>query len=295
MEERILTEVLEQISKLNLEVRLKENLAKHTVYGTGGNCLAMIYPSCENTFKECLKILKEQNVFILGNGTNLLVSDKGYNGYVINTEKLNKIEIRGDLIIAEAGADLMQVVKVSTDNCLSGLEFAVGIPASVGGAVCMNSGCFGKSVGEYVVYVKAENGVYNNKDCNFDYRTSRFNEESIFQVCFKLKPWDNETIESKLEHYKKIRSSKAPKGKSCGSVFKNEEYFAGKLIDDAGLKGFTIGGAKVSEKHANYIINFNNAKSQDIYSIIKHVKKRVYSLFEIDLKEELKYLGEFND
>ncbi len=287
--------IKEQILNIGLEYKQNENLSRYTFYNTGGNCLGMIFPTNQENFIKTLSILKGQKVFILGNGSNLLVSDKGFNGYVINTRKYNNIQIKGDLIIAQAGANLKDVVKISTDNCLSGLEFAVDIPASVGGAVCMNSGCFGKSISEYVIYVKGEKGVYNNKDCLFDYRSSRFTQEAVLEVCFKLKPWDNETIEAKIEHYKKIRSSKAPKGRSCGSVFKNEEYFAGKLIDDAGLKGFTIGGAKISDRHANYIINFNKATSQDIYSLIKHVKKRVYSCFEIELKEEVKYVGEFDD
>ena len=286
-------QIKQQILKHNLEFLEEENLAKHTFYGTGGNCRAMIYPNDLNTFKACLDILKEEKVFILGNGSNVLVSDKGFNGYVINTKKVNKITINGDLIVASAGAKLKDVVQIATDNCLSGLEFAIDIPASVGGAVCMNSGCFGKCVGENVIWVKGANGVYNNNSCEFGYRTSRFFTEPILEVCFKLKPWDNETIESKLEHYKKIRSSKAPKGRSCGSVFKNEEYFAGKLIDDAGLKGFTIGGAKISDKHANYILNFNKATSADIYKLIKHVKEKVYSCFGIELKEELVYIGDF--
>jgi len=282
------------ISK-GLEFKERENLSKYTFYSTGGNCVGMVFPTNVETFRFCLEVLKNQPIFVLGNGSNVLISDKGFNGYVINTSKVNQITIKGDLVIAGAGAKLKNVVKQSTDNCLSGLEFAIDIPASVGGAVCMNSGCFGKTISDYVVYVRGENTVYNNKNCNFAYRSSRFQSEPILEVCFKLKPWDNETIESKLEHYKKIRSSKAPKGKSCGSVFKNEEYFAGKLIDEAGLKGFTIGGAKVSEKHANYIINFNKATSKDIYLLIKHVKKKVYSTFNIDLKEELVYIGEFND
>ena len=295
MEESNLKDFLQEISRLKIDIVENEPLSRHTFYNTGGKCKAMIYPTSVDNLKQCLSILKGQKLFILGNGSNVLVSDKGFNGFVINTKKVNKITIKGDLIVADAGANLVDVVNLSCDNCLSGLEFAIGIPASVGGAVCMNSGCFGKTIGEYVVYVKGENGIYNNKNCNFDYRTSRFSQEGILQVCFKLKPWDNETIQGKLEHYKKIRFNKAPKGKSCGSVFKNEEYFAGKLIDEAGLKGFSIGGAKISEKHANYVINYNNATSQDIYSLIKHVKKRVYSLFEIDLKEELKYVGDFDD
>ncbi len=289
-----MTNYSELLKKLDEnEYKTQENLGKYTFYGSGGNCSVMIFPASLQRFKFILSLL-DTPPFILGNGSNVLISDKGYNGVVINTQKLNKIAVKGNLIIAECGAKLSQVINSATDNSLSGLEFAVGVPASVGGAICMNAGCYGKSVSDSVCYVTSNSGTYNNQNCNFSYRSSRFEFDPVLEVCFKLKAWDYETIEGKLEHYKKIRGNKAPKGKSCGSVFKNEDYFAGKLIDEAGLKGFKIGGAKISEKHANYIINEGNATSQDIYNIIMHAKKRVYMAFGIELKEELKYVGEFN-
>ncbi len=289
-----MTNYSQLITKIsNIEYKLGENLGKYTFYGCGGNCPIMIFPSNLEEFKFVLSLL-DNPPFILGNGSNILISDKGYNGVVINTAKLNKIIVKGNLVVAECGAKLSQVIFSATQNSLSGLEFAVGVPASVGGAISMNAGCFGKSISDLVCYVVSSSGTYNNTSCNFSYRSSRFEQDPVLKVCFKLKAWDYDTIEAKLEHYKKIRGSKAPKGKSCGSVFKNEEYFAGKLIDEVGLKGFRIGGAKISEKHANYIINDKNATSQDIYELIMHAKKRVFSAYGIDLKEELKYVGEFN-
>ncbi len=277
----------------NIEYKTNENLGKYSFYGCGGACPIMVFPESIDEFRHILSLLKEPP-FILGNGSDILVSDKGYNGVVINTERLNKITVKGNLIIAECGAKLSQVIKTATENSLTGLEFAVGVPASVGGAVCMNAGCFGKSISDSICYVVSNSGTYNNGNCSFAYRSSRFELDPIFKACFKLKSWDYDTIEAKLEHYKKIRGSKAPKGKSCGSVFKNEDYFAGKLIDEAGLKGYNLGGAKISEKHANYIINEGKATSQDIYNLISLAKKRVYMAFGIELKEELKYVGEFN-
>lgn len=275
------------------EYKLNENLGKYSSYGVGGNCEIMIFPESKEKLKLCLSLLSERP-FILGNGSNILVSDKGYNGAVINTCKLDKVEVKGNLVIAECGAKLSKVIASATENSLSGLEFAVGVPASVGGAVCMNAGCFGKSISDYICYVKSNEGTYNAQNCNFSYRNSRFNQETILEVCFKLKAWDYETIEAKLDRYKKIRGSKAPKGRSCGSVFKNEEYFAGKLIDEAGLKGYSVGGARVSEKHANYILIDNEATSQNIYDLIKIVKRKVQQSSGVELKEELRYVGEFN-
>ena len=278
----------------NFKHAINENLGKYTSYGVGGNCDIMFFPQDLSQFRQLLTLKKDFPVFVLGNGSDVLVSDDGFHGIVINTSLLNKVVVKGNLIKAECGVKISDLVKLARDNSLSGLEFAVGIPAFVGGAVCMNAGCFNKSVSSCIAYVVGENGVYNNKNCNFDYRSSRFSEEAVLEVGFVLKSWDYDTITAKIEHYKKIRQVKSPKGKSCGSVFKNEDYFAGKLIDEAGLKGYTIGGATVSVKHANYVITSTKATSQNIYDLISYVKKEVYKNTGILMQEELKYIGEFN-
>lgn len=277
-----------------VEYKVKENLGKYTSYGVGGNCEVMFFPNTTEEFKRCLTLKNDFPLFILGNGTDVLVSDGGFKGVVINTSRLDKITVKGNLIIAECGVKISDLIKTASENSLSGLEFAVGIPASVGGAVCMNAGCFNKNVSDYISFVKAENGVYNNENCNFSYRSSRFVEEAVFEVGFILKSWDYETIIGKIEHYKRIRQIKSPKGRSCGSVFKNEDYFAGKLIDDVGLKGFSIGGAKVSEKHANYILTDDNATASDVYNLITYVKQKVHEKSGVMLNEEIKFIGEFN-
>lgn len=273
---------------------INENLGKYTSYGVGGNCEVMFFPTTIEEFKQCLSLKKDYSLFILGNGSDVLVSDNGFKGVVINTSGLNKITIKGNLIIAECGVKMSNLIKTASENSLSGLEFAVGIPASVGGAVCMNAGCFNKNVSDYISFVKAEKGVYNNENCNFSYRSSRFVDEAVFEVGFILKSWDYETIIGKIEHYKRIRQIKSPKGKSCGSVFKNEDYFAGKLIDETGLKGFSIGGAKVSVKHANYILTDDNATATDVYNLIAYVKEKVHERLGVKLNEEIKFIGEFN-
>ncbi len=265
-----------------------------TRYGTGGNSDLAIFPKSEEELKTAISIVKGVCPYeIIGGGNNLLVSDKGYSGAVIITKNLQKTKLNGSLYVCECGVKLSDANEELYLNSLGGLEFSVGIPATVGGAVCMNAGCFGKTVGDYVKYVVTENGIISAKDCGFGYRTSRFleNKEAIVKVCFSLNPSEIEIIEEKLKNYK--RSRKNPKGRNCGSVFKNEGYFAGKVIDECGLKGYKIGGAFVSTEHANFIIAGSGATSQNIYDLIEVIKDRVFEKRQIKLTEELIYLGEF--
>lgn len=265
-----------------------------TRYGTGGNCDLAIFPKTEEELKTALSVIKGICPYeIIGGGNNLLVSDNGYRGVVIITKHLNKTKLSGSLYTCECGVKLIDAIEELSLNTLSGLEFTVGIPATVGGAVSMNAGCFGKAIGDYVKYVVTDNGTVSAKDCGFGYRTSRFlaNKEAIIKVCFSVNPSETEIIEDKLKNYR--RSRKNPKGRNCGSVFKNEGYFAGKIIDEAGLKGYKIGGAFISPEHANFIIAGNNATSKNIYDLINVIKDRVFEKRQIKLTEELIYLGEF--
>ncbi len=262
-------------------------------YGTGGNASAVVFPINSDELQFIVKTLKgKYPYYVIGGGSNLLVSDKGFDGVVISTKKINRIDIKSNLLTAECGARLSDVINEMKINCFSGLEFAIGIPATVGGAVSMNAGCYGKSISEVVKYVVSENGVYTNHECEFDYRTSRFLKgETILKVCFSLEPTEEDIIEEKILSYKSFR--KNPKGKSCGSIFRNDGYFAGKIIDETGLKGYKIGGAKISNEHANFIIAEEGCTSQDIYNLIKYVKERVQAKKQIELSEEIVYLGEF--
>ena len=195
----------------------------------------------------------------------------------------------------ECGARMSEVLKVCRDNTLSGLEFACGIPGSIGGMVAMNAGCFNKSISDRVVFVVAENGVYNNKNCSFDYRSSRFSlGETVFEVGFGLKIGEQESIEEKIDRFSSVRKRSQPKGNSCGSCFLNEGFFAGKVIDQAGLKGYRIGGASVSDRHANFIVS-DGGTAKNVRDLIEYVKKRVYDFSGIVLHEELKYVGEFDE
>lgn len=284
-----ITEKLEGIA-----VYKDQNVGALTRYKTGGNADLLIVPKTAEELVQSINAVKGVcPYFILGGGNNVLVSDKGFRGAVIHTKNLNKREIKGNLYIAECGVKMQTVIEDMSLNSLGGLEFAVGIPSTVGGAVCMNAGCYGKSVGDAVCYVITENGIVSKDGCDFSYRSSKFltEKETAVKVCFSLKPSEPDVIEEKLSAYKSFR--KNPKGKSCGSVFRNDGFYAGKIIDECGLKGLSIGGAKVSQEHANFIIASGRACSQDIYKVIEKVKEKVYEKRGISLVEEIVYLGEF--
>ncbi|MBO5926942.1 MAG: UDP-N-acetylmuramate dehydrogenase [Clostridia bacterium] len=262
-------------------------------YGTGGNAKLVVFPmNCNELQFVVSKIKGKYPYVVIGGGSNLLISDMGFDGVVISTKNVNATDIKSNLLTAECGVKLSDVISEMKDNSFGGLEFAIGIPATVGGAVAMNAGCFGKSISEIVKYVVSDKGVYTKDECGFGYRTSRFlNGEVILKVCFSLEPTEEDIIDDRIKAYKSFR--KNPKGKSCGSVFRNEGYFAGKIIDEVGLKGYKIGKAKISNEHANFIIAEDGATSSDVYNLIKYVKQKVYEKKQIELFEEIIYVGEF--
>ncbi len=279
-----------------ITVKKDYNVKQLTRYKTGGTVDLYIEPNTTQQMAKAIEVIKGIcPYFVVGGGNNLLISDSGYRGAIIHTKNLNKKEIKGNLYIAECGVKIQSIIEDNYLNSLGGLEFAVGIPSTVGGAVCMNAGCYGKSVGDLVCYVITESGIISKNDCDFSYRSSRFlkGEDAILKVCFSLKPSEPDVIEEKLSAYKSFR--KNPKGRSCGSVFRNDGFYAGKVIDECGLKGLTLGGAKVSSEHANFIIANGKCTSQDIYNLIQTVKQKVYEKRGIKLVEELVYLGDFND
>ena len=240
------------------EVKEKEPLALYGGYGTGGEADAVFFPDSEEKLKAIVRYLKENGApyAFLGRGTNVLFSDDGYRGGIISTAKLKGITIKGSVLTAMAGNTLAEVIDSALYNSLGGIEFLCGIPASVGGAVAMNAGCFGKSIGDYALYVTSLSGIYKRSECWFDYRTSRFlvDNDCVISACFNLDNVEYDQSENKVEYFTALRRNRQPKGRSLGSVFKNDGYFAGKVIESCGLKGFSIGKAKVSEKHANFIV-----------------------------------------
>lgn len=273
---------------------LDYDMSKRTTYGVGGLCDVAIFPRTTDELVEVIEYVKGKYPYcVIGGGSNVLVSDNGFRGVCIYTDRLKKMTLKGNILEAECGVKVSDAIKLSVENNLSGLEFAVGIPGTIGGIVAGNGGCFNKSVSDAVCYVRAENGVYNNKSCNFNYRQSRFLEgEIVLSAGFRLKVSEEDVIEQKMTRFISARRKCQPRGRSAGSVFLNQGYFAGKIIDKAGLKGYRIGGAFVSEKHANFIVCDGN-KSSDVYRLINYVKETVYKTQGIALSEEIRYIGDF--
>ncbi len=296
---------LNALSLKKIKVKKDESMNLHTTFKTGGNASFFVEPSSAEETAETVKLLKELSLpyVIIGNGSNLLVSDKGYKGFVIKLGKsFSEITAADDTITAEAGASLSGVAAAALREGLSGFEFAAGIPGSVGGGVCMNAGAYGgelKDVITNVTVIKDEEIIaLENKECNFDYRSSRIMQEGmiVLKAEFKLEKGDRALISEKMNDFAKRRSDKQPLNyPSAGSTFKRPEgYFAGKLIEDTGLRGFSVGGAQVSEKHCGFIINKGGATSSEIYSLICEVQKRVFDKFGVELQREVRLIGDFD-
>ncbi|MBQ8426983.1 MAG: UDP-N-acetylmuramate dehydrogenase [Clostridia bacterium] len=284
------------------KVLYDEPMKKHTSYGVGGNASCFVEADSLYTLSEVVSFAKDNKIpfKVLGNGTNVLVSDRGYKGIIICLTKLNDVFFVRDEIRAMAGVNLSKLIKFAKDHRLSGLEALSGIPATVGGAVVMNAGAFGHNISDKITSVETlHNGKikkYYREECNFCYRGSRFfgKKEVIVSANFKLKESNREFILSGIKSFSELRTSIQPSGKSCGSVFKNPRpETAGRLIDKAGLKGYSIGGASISNRHGNFITTAGKATASDVYELITYVKKKIKDEFGIELKEEVEFVGEF--
>lgn len=286
-------------------IKYDEPMKYHTSFKVGGKADIYIEPESIDELIKFICYVKERNIpyFLFGNGTNLLVSDEGIKGAVIRLgDKMSSIVVEGERIIAECGALLTVVSKLAAEHSLSGLEFGSGIPGSVGGAVTMNAGAYNMEIKDVIEKVEVldtdlQLKVLDNKQMGFGYRKSVVsnNEYIVIKSFFKLKKGNSFDIKRKMEELAEKRQAKQPINfPSAGSVFKRPEgYFAGRLIEDAGLKGFTIGDAQISEKHCGFIINKGNATAKDVYNIIAHVQKTVYERFGVKLETEVKLLGKF--
>ena len=283
-------------------IHLQEPMAGHTTFRIGGPADCLLQLENEEQLKNVQKYLNliEMPLFILGNGSNILVSDHGYEGVVLQIgQKMSRIEVDGCRIVAQAGAPLAQVAKTALENGLTGLEFASGIPGTVGGGVVMNAGAYDGELSQVVTLVnvvspEGESLVFNNSTMEFGYRTSvlRKNPFTVTSVTFDLKEGDRQQIQAKMEELAAKRKQKQPlEYPSAGSTFKRPEgYFAGKLIMDAGMRGYQTGGARVSDKHCGFIINVGKATAQDVLDVIAEVKERVKVRFGVDLETEVIYL-----
>lgn len=288
-----------ELEKLNLgKIEKDISLSTLTTYKTGGIAKLVVYPNNINNLKQLLKLIHKHNIkyFILGKGSNTLFSDKEFNGVIIKLDKLNNFEIKGTEIYVESGMILSKLVQASVKNELTGLEFAIGIPGTIGGAIYMNAGAYGNNMSNVVKSVivldeKLQIEEISLEKIKFDYRYSIFQANKNL-ICvaanIKLEHGNHDEIASKIkENLLKRKNSQPLEYPSAGSVFRNPEgNYAGKIIEELGLKGKNIGGAEISTKHANFIINKNNASSSDILNLIKLVQKEVKDKYKIDLKLE---------
>ncbi|MCR4647867.1 MAG: UDP-N-acetylmuramate dehydrogenase [Lachnospiraceae bacterium] len=299
------------------KIKYDEPLKNHTSFRTGGPADVLISVSDVRELLCVLKFVEDEKVpyFLLGNGSNVLASDAGFRGAIIKLEgEFLEVKTDGEFIGAGAGVTLSKLANAAMNASLSGLEFASGIPGTLGGALFMNAGAYGGEMCRVVTKVKAldvealKNGAKNpedaileilNEDMKFGYRRSVLKEKGYVALSceMKLEKSDSAKIKETMLDLNKRRKEKQPlEFPSAGSTFKRPEgYFAGKLIEDAGLGGYTIGGAQVSEKHKGFIINTGNASSKDIKSLMDHVTETVKNQSGVTLEPEVIFLGSFDN
>lgn len=280
-------------------------MKEYTTFRVGGEAESIILIQQEEELARLISYLNqiEQDYFILGNGSNLLVGDKGYRGVVLKFDgPMEQITVEGTHITAKAGALLSKVAVTAKENSLTGLEFAAGIPGSIGGGVVMNAGAYDgemKQIVEAVRVMDSEGQIttLDNDTMEFGYRTSIIKNRPyiVLEVVLRLAEGDQEQIGIKMEKLNKLRRSKQPlEYPSAGSAFKRPEgYYAGKLIMDAGMRGYRIGGAQVADKHCGFIINTGKATAADIREVIEEVQERVKERFHVSLEPEVVFLGDF--
>lgn len=299
--------MLERLQKILGEAKVltSEPMSSHTTFRIGGPADYYVMPETAEELAEVLKLCKEEHLpyFILGNGSNLLVGDKGFRGVVIQLYKnFDGIRIEGTTVTAKAGAMLIRVAKEAGKAGLTGLEFASGIPGTIGGAMVMNAGAYGGEMKDVVTEVKVltkegEIRTLTAEDMQFRYRGSVIEDQGyiVLEAVMQLKEGNLTEIQSRMEELSVQRKTKQPiEYPSAGSTFKRPEgYFAGKLIMDAGLRGFSVGGAHVSEKHCGFVINAGGATAADVMQLMKEVSDKVEAKFGVPLEPEVKRIGEF--
>ncbi|KEH98911.1 UDP-N-acetylmuramate dehydrogenase [Clostridium botulinum] len=285
------------------EIKNNVLMKSYTSFRVGGPADVFVTPNSYEKIRDVIKICKQYNVpyFILGNGSNLLVRDGGIRGVVINFTKLNKILVEETKVIAESGAVLSMVSNAALKNDLTGLEFAHGIPGSVGGAVAMNAGAYNGEICQVIesatiIDSDGEIREISKEEMDLSYRNSLIlkNGYIVLKATFKLQRGEYDSIKARMDDLMRRRKEKQPlEYPSAGSTFKRPEgYFAAKLIEDSELKGAHVGDAEVSVKHSGFIINKGNASAKDILDLIELVKKTVNDKFEVALNTEVRIVGE---
>lgn len=296
---------LSNLMDLNLSMKIEfdEPLSKYTYTKTGGPADAVAFPETKEDLKTLINWVKDNQIplTILGNASNLIVRDGGIRGLVIILTAMKKMSINGNEVYAQSGVPLIEVSRKAGASNLTGLEFACGIPGSIGGAVYMNAGAYGGEVADVIesVDILTREGDFKTiqcEECEFSYRHSVFqtNEDIVIGVKFILAQGDGEAIHAKMAELTHLRESKQPlEYPSCGSVFKRPTgYFTGKLIQEAGLQGYRIGGAEVSKKHAGFIVNIDNATATDYVRLIEYIQEVIWRNNQVRLEPEVRIIGE---
>lgn len=283
------------------DYKFNEPLSKHNKFRIGGRCLVWCEPKDLEDLKFILKYTKEENIplFVIGEGSNILVRDKGFKGIVIHldTPYFRRIEFRGNFVFAGCGLKLSQIIRLAAKKNLGGLEFLFGIPGSLGGALVMNAGSSEKSIGDLIedITVMDYNGrikILNKRNIRFGYRNSNLSRFIILSAHLRLVKRDRKEIEDRIARYRIYRKRTQPQNiPSAGCIFKNPKGLsAGKIIEECGLKGKRIGGAEISYKHANFILNKGKAKARDILRLMRFIQKKVYKKYRILLEPEIKII-----
>lgn len=284
-------------------IKQGEWLKEHTYTRMGGKADLYATPDNYESLQVVIDYARQHDLplTILGFGSNLIVKDGGIRGIVVNLNKLNKIERSGNQIIAQSGAAIIDVSRAAGEHHLSGLEFACGIPGSVGGALYMNAGAYGGEIADVlestlVLTPEGELVRLTKEQLELGYRRSNIgpNGYMVLEATFSLTPGDYDAIKAKMDELTFLRESKQPlEYPSCGSVFKRPPgHYAGQLIQESGLQGTRIGGAEVSTKHAGFIVNVDNATASEYISLIRHVQKTVNERFGVELETEVRIIGE---
>jgi len=300
-----------EIKNIKGEVLRNEPLSRHTSFGIGGPADLLVYPADRDDLAALLREIGAQklNFVVLGGGTNILVRDGGFRGVAISLRRLNAIRVEREyrslggtyaVVYAEAGATLAKVISFTANEALTGLEFATGIPGTIGGAVCMNAGTAEGEMGDVVetVTVLTPGGelvTRSKEEMGFGYRTANVPAgHVVLSALLQLRHDEQKKIEARVKALMDKRKERQPWGlQNAGSMFKNPlDESAGKLIESAGLKGKTVGGAQVSEKHANFIVNTGKAKAADVLALMEIVKQTVLDVHGARLEPEIKIIGE---
>lgn len=280
-----------------------EPMSRHTTFRIGGNADVFVTPDSDESLIACVEYVKSNNIpyYIVGNGSNLLVRDNGFRGVIIQLYKgFSGVMVKDNVIIAKAGTLLSAVAKTALNNSLTGMECLSGIPGTIGGAICMNAGAYGGEMKDIVVETKVINNgrieIIDNSLSEFGYRTSRIMRENmiVVETTIKLEMGNKEEIQNKMKELMLKRNEKQPvELPSAGSTFKRPKgYFAAKLIDDSGLRGFSVGQAQISPKHCGFVVNNGGATAKEVIELMDKASQVVFEKFGVKLEPEIRIIGE---